>query len=223
LLQHRGAIWFKTLLEPKGHNSKSFNESRFKLSSLSDVLDAMQSWLAPVIAFGLWLLLVTGTISRGCFTFCNLSLLGVYGIRAFISIVKQRLATLKRVSAMVKQGTGTIEDQRRRQGFIKSKTIALVFDLLAVATATVFLPVSLLCLGASFSSRQYALHNTIFMIPTTILLLLFFVSKKKTQRKPKAGRNRSAMVSKAALSSSLPSNDGKSMVSGLSEISESQF
>jgi hypothetical protein len=78
LLQHRGAIWFKTLLQPKGHNSDTLRKSFFRLPSLSDVLDAMQSWLAPVIAFGLWLLLVTGTISRGWFTFCNFTLLGVW-------------------------------------------------------------------------------------------------------------------------------------------------
>jgi hypothetical protein len=222
LLQHRGAIWFKALLQPNGHNTVTPNHLILKLPSFSEVTDAMQSWLAPVIAMSLWLLLATGTISRGWYTFYNLSLVGLYGIRAFVTILQQRVTTLKRVSAMVKQGTGTVEDQRKRQGFVKRKTVLLVFDLTGVATATILLPASLLFLGSSFSSRQFAIHETIVTTPILIIMFLFLSSMKRKHKKPSAS-NRSAMVSKTAASSGVLNNDDKSMVSGLSEISKSQF
>ena len=107
LLQHRGALYFKAQLpQPNRSQRRTSTEpepaSGFQSPSLSKLLDLMQSWYAPVIGFMLWMLLRAGVYSRGwhCFTLTFIQM--IWGVRSAFSIVTLRLATLRRVTSMVR-------------------------------------------------------------------------------------------------------------------------
>ena len=201
LLQHRGAIYFKSSVpQPQGSNRDLLNIplTKSKFPTASTILDMMQSWLAPLIALVLWGLLVSGMYTRGWYTFCMFSLQGMYGLRSFVSIVIRRLATLKDVARMVNAKnttTGTKEDN-----FLKSKMISLTIDLIGVFSGSVLSPASLLFLGSVFNSRQLAAHIVIISTPAGITMTItnvhlhikFNKSRKKSRMQAKKKKKNSA-------------------------------
>jgi hypothetical protein len=182
----------------------------------------MQSWLAPPIALVLWVLLRAGIYTRGWFFSCMVGLTCVYGLRSFVSIIYQRLHTLRHVAGIVNAKSGTREDKDRRNGFLCSKTTSLVLDLFAVFFNLVLLPASYLLFGSTFNSWQFAIHGFIYGVisVTTFTLTCVHMHSKfnKLRNKEKREARKNAKVRP-----SVAVSKGKSLASGLSVVEQSDF
>jgi hypothetical protein len=185
---HRGATHFKsTLPQPKGSSTEPLMESCCYRSP-SIAFNVAQSWLAPFIALGLW-----GLLPRAWYYFALYAIQTATGLRAFRSIVLQRLSTLKHVASIVSGKAATKEQERRRRAFLKRKALSLMIDLLAVFFVSVALPGSMLLLRSMFNSRQFAIHATTIYAMTMGWVMVtnahLHVKIKASNRARRSGKN----------------------------------
>jgi hypothetical protein len=101
LLQYRGALWFKKLVQFPGDQTQT-KATCLDLGwrSASQVCDAMQGPLAPVITILLFILRITEQMPRSWFYSCLVFGSWAFGIRVFGAIVTNRIATLRRIAAL---------------------------------------------------------------------------------------------------------------------------
>jgi hypothetical protein len=207
LLQRRGAIHFRSSILQRSSSKNS------RLSP-SDVLDALQGWMAPVIALTLWSLFSAGVYSRGSYIFIIIVAVGLFGIRSFVTIVNQRVSTLKRIAPIVNAKHGSRAALNRRQGFLKKRSLSLILDLTVVWIGTVLAPCSLLFLGYPVNSYRYAVVvfavnvvNVACLVGTGVLLFVKLREAKRVQSNrtrthlSASKEGRSHFASAAALSS----------------------
>jgi hypothetical protein len=162
LLQHRRARWFKALVQMPGEVSRgSKRRNACGLPSLTEILDKLQSQLAPVVVMLLWGLLMTGTLPRAWYYTTHMALSGCCALRAFIAIATKRVRTIKRIAEIQEQAPGTIEDKRRRKRTLKVKTRGVILDLFLVFIASCLGAISFLASQSFFSSRRLILNNAI--------------------------------------------------------------
>jgi hypothetical protein len=193
LLQKRGAAHFKASIQESRASVRNLGEIRTKRRGkrylVSKVLDALQSWMAPVIAYLFWMMLRLGLYSRGWFMFALWSAQSVYGLRSFLAILLQRLSTLQKVGHIVTSGRGQY-DRLRGINLLVSKFKSILIDLIGVILGSVLAPTSVLFLGSSFNSRQYAIHG---FAGGAILAIMFAVSNVQLSILLRRARLRSEM------------------------------
>jgi hypothetical protein len=197
LLQHRSALHFKSSImhTELSHNNLS-GPGGLQIPSLSDVLNMLQSWLAPVLVVVCWTLLYAGVYTRGCYIILLLSMSSICGLRSISTIINKSFATLKRIAPIVSNKEGTRKDRDRRLGYLKTRSFAIMFESLGVFSLNVLAPVSALVAGSTFNSRQWAIHVFIYsavqLVFMTTSLLRLCAAKNKTMRR------RRTMLAKAA-------------------------
>jgi hypothetical protein len=197
LLQHRAASYFRAQLpRPEARVLRSKARPRAsRVPKPSHVLDVMQSWLSPVIGLVIWGLLQAGVYSRGWYVAMLHGLSSLWALRSFFSIVNQRLATLKHIASIVSAAQrATPEQEHRRHGYLRMKAISLAVDLVCVFVGGVIMPSSLVFLGSTFNSYQYAVHGLIFTESATLLIGMSslhlhskFASKRRERATPAQG------------------------------------
>jgi hypothetical protein len=227
LLQLRAAQHFKSSVpQPKGLQSADTYTSRLTWLSVTAVLDAMQSWGAPLIAIPAWAMMYTGVYTRGwCMCFL-IAIQALCGLRAFTALVFTRLATLKSIGKIVRRTEGSRDERIRRRRFMINKWVALVIEIAGVFVLSVFTPTSLLVLGSTFNSWKMAVNMTVVyglvVISATISNIHVYFIMKKRKRKHLA---RSKMLEtlqqrgENVTSSASPSNF-QSLPSGMSVVDQ---
>jgi hypothetical protein len=140
---------------PRGEKTNSRSTTR---RAISYALDAMQSWLAPVVALGFWGLMRAGLLTRGWFMCICCSLYTFGGLRSFISIVRKRLGTLKHIVTVVNAKSGTPEEIRRRRRVLHRTFLTLLMDISLSFLGAVVAPGSIVLLGSTFNSKRMAIH-----------------------------------------------------------------
>jgi hypothetical protein len=197
LLQQRGAKSFKALI-PDQQNQKR-GSLTFKFAPR-----VIRRRLEFVLYLGIyqvfWLLLRLNIMSRAWFCFCYSGANAVLGSRAVLIMLSVRLATLKRVAAIAQEQRGARDLERRREGFLKNKTIGLVIDLCAVSLFATLWPASVLLAGSSFSSQQLALHLFIANIPYAVVMSFTTIHMHK---KNQAAKRKHAVALGTALATGL--------------------
>jgi hypothetical protein len=175
LLQHQGARHFKsamtTSMRPRGSVTEVQSYGRHKTGKklITITLDILQSWGAPLVMIVLWSCLQAGVYTRGWFVFSCFTAHWMCGLRSFVAILRQRLATLRNVARIVHNTTaGSREAKQRRAGFVTGKTLTLVIDLSSIFCVSVLTPASIMALGSTFNSRQFAIHIVVMLTPVVI-------------------------------------------------------
>jgi hypothetical protein len=171
LLQYRGARWFQGLAQLPGAEEQDKKRHHFRLPSPSNVLNAIQGPLSPVLALFLWAMLLAGHWRRAGYYNVLTALTGLFGLRSFIAIVANRAATIKHISAIQNKAPGTLVVKRRRMTTLKRKTLGIIVDLIAVFMATVLLAGSFVMAGSFFSSRQAIIHYAVGETLSALMVL----------------------------------------------------
>jgi hypothetical protein len=212
LLQHRGANHFKLMIQgPRGNKKLS------RRRAITNALDAMQSWGAPVAALGLWGLMRAGLLTRGWFMYICILLFTFGGLRGFISIVRKRLGTLKHIVTVVNAKSGTPEEVRRRRRVLHRTFLTLFMDMSLTFFISVAMPASIVLLGSTFNSKTMAIHIVVMYIPTVIALGL------SNARLCVVGREKKRIKKMQTLASTRPHRSGRAGASlapssGLSSV-----
>jgi hypothetical protein len=191
----------------------------------STILDVIHKWLSPGIAFAIWGLLRAGVYSRGWFYGLTVIFSALWGFRTFISIVNQRLTTLKRIAPIVNAAVGTREEQNRRHGFMRSRATTLAFDLFSIFVGAVLVPASILFFGATFNSYYFAV--VVFTLSTldTVFLVLAITrlhSQFNFSRKLQAERAATNLTTKKENDNGLASSAFSSLPGGMSALEPSE-
>jgi hypothetical protein len=228
LLQHRAASYFRSqLARPEAYTLRADARRRgSRVPQPSSVLDIMQSYLAPVIALVLWVLLQADVYSRGWYYSMLHLFSSLWSLRSFFSIVNQRLATLKHVASIVHAQRGTREQTDRRQGYLRMKAVSLAVDLFCVFVGGFIMPFSVVFLGSTFNSYRYAIHGLVFTEATTLLIALSsfhlhakFAKKRRERATPAPGGGNTAAPTGQETNEGMMS----SVASGLSAIGSSEM
>jgi hypothetical protein len=222
LLQYRGARWFQGLVQLPGAEQDK-KPHHFRLPSPSKVLDAIQGPLSPVVALFMWTMLLAGHLRRAQYYNAVTTVTFVFGFRAFVAIVANRAATIKRISAMQTQAPGTLVDKRRRMRTLKRKTLGVIIDLIAVFLANVLFTASFVMAGSFFSSRRaivhYAVGETVSALMTFVASLQMRVKLRKVKWKRKRVQDIQTKQSNMANGTGII----ESQQSGLSVVEQSCF
>jgi hypothetical protein len=168
----------------------------------------LQNSLAPVISLGSWGLMRAGVYTRAWFvTICSL-LYVLSGVRSFVSLLLQRLGTLKRIVAVVNSKSGTTEALRRRRKFLSTTLLTVFVDMSSVFFIAVLLPASLVLFGSAFNSRAMAIHMFVLYVPAVLgtglsNIRMYSLMRAKQQKLESGKRHRSGvkMTPSAGMSS----------------------
>jgi hypothetical protein len=227
LLQHRGAVHFKSSV-PQPQNSalrSTILARRCKLPSPSAILDILQSWLASIIALVYWGLLRLGVYSRGRYFYLLLATSFLCSLRSFLSIVRQRLRTLRRIAPIItKAKSGTKVQQKQRRVYMARKIASLAMDLTSVFSTTVLPTMVILIAGSMFNSLALATHGSVLAV---IQALAFTVSNAFLHVRFNNARHKRAIAlhSKQSRMQSdteeITSNLASSVPQGMSALDES--
>jgi hypothetical protein len=161
LLQYRRAKWYKALVQLPGAADRRTKRNACGLPSPTEVLDLLQSKLAPVVLMLLWGLLMAGKLSRAWYYNTYMILSASCALRAFVAIATKRVRTIKRIAEIQKQAPGKIEDKRRRKRTLKAKTRGVIADLFLVFTGCFLTTISFVFSSSFFSSRRLILNYAI--------------------------------------------------------------
>jgi hypothetical protein len=168
----------------------------------------LQSWLAPVVTLVCWGLMRAGVYSRAWFVLICCLVYVLSGVRSFVSILLQRLRTLKRIVAVANSKSGTIEALRRRRKVLSTTLLTVFVDMSLVFFIAVLAPASIVLFGSAFSSRAMAIHMFVLYVPTVIGMGLANIrmygltrAKQRKLEATKRHRNGGDMTSSAGMSS----------------------
>ena len=93
------------------------------------------------------------------------SLLAVFGFRSFVSTVRQRLGTLKKIIAMIGDKRGTRQVVQKRRDYVATQLVLISLALIFALFFNVLFPASFVFLGYTFNSWEMANHVFIVYVP----------------------------------------------------------
>jgi hypothetical protein len=186
LFQYRSAKWFKGLVQLPSERAQESKRKGCFLPSPTQILDKLQSQLAPVVALLLWVLLMIGTLPRSWFYIVNTVMTWVYSMRTVIAITTKRARSIARIAEMQGRAPGTIEDKRRRMRTLKGTTVGVVLDLCVNIVGVGVTTMSYIAADSYFSSRRLIVNYAV-TYTTGVLVLgsVGFRFHKKISREQK--------------------------------------
>jgi hypothetical protein len=215
LLQYRGAIWFRRLIQIPDENEVNTSPfSKLWLPSVSQMLDMIQGPLNPLIALALWLSLLFGQISRAWYYRLVMCAALCCTLRAFVAIVSNRVASLNRISVLQSNAPGSVEDKQRRLGTLKQKTRGVLSDLISVGS-TAGTSIWYFAIQSYLDSRRLVVSHSVGL--SLVVVLMFLANMQlhiKLQRSSKTRRQERRK--RATAEPTLPSQ-----ASGLSVVNQS--
>jgi hypothetical protein len=171
LLQLRGAAKFRELVTLSIYAGRDPSSSKSCRHHSITILDNFQCWGATLLLLVILVLLANGAATRSTLYLISCLLVASSGLRSLYQNIVDRARTLVRINELQQFAAGDIEAKRRRQGTLKRKARALVYQLVGILVANTILPLSVPLARTNFSSTRVLLHMS--AMNTAMVLLIF--------------------------------------------------